>query len=65
MVIWAYMSHPQPLFLVVRQVTSGHGSISPAQYLQADCTVFITVSGAHVKGELGEQAVHIAHPASR
>lgn len=30
-----------------------------------DCTVFITVSGAHVKGELGEQAVHLAHPASR
>lgn len=30
-----------------------------------DCTVFITVSGAHVKGELGERAVHPAHPASR
>lgn len=41
MVIWVYIFHSRPLFLVVKQVTSGHGSFSATRYLQLRLCFFL------------------------
>lgn len=60
--IWFIRS---PSFWSLGRVPRVTGAFLLLGICNPDCTVFITVSGAHVKGELGEQAVHLAHPASR
>lgn len=62
MVIWACMIHPQPPFLVIKQVTRSRGAFLPLAICNPDLTVFITVSRAQAKGELGERTVHLARP---